>query len=275
MKILIPTDFSQQVDYAWLITQKLGEQLEMEVHFLHVELSSGITLDEAGNLVSGEDVDLSFYNKLKEMAEDKLQSICAPRSNKISTHIAFGPVKDKIIEFANAGGFDLIVMGTKGAHGLKELFSGTETQQVVRHSKVPVLSLMCNRSELNIKNILLIHEMGKNEPQNLQLMKNIQKAFNAKIHLLKIIESDSKKDAELSKIAEFALLNKIENFEAHILKDSDVEAGIIHFNQMHEMDIVCIGTHGRTGFSKFIKGSVAEKLVNHLFKPIITFHLND
>jgi hypothetical protein len=41
---------------------------------------------------------------------------------------------------------------------------------------------------------------------------------------------------------------------------------------MHEVDIVCIGTHGK---GSFFHTSATEKLINHLFKPIISFHLKN
>jgi nucleotide-binding universal stress UspA family protein len=57
-----------------------------------------------------------------------------------------------------------------------------------------------------------------------------------------------------------------------MLNDNDVENGVIHFNQTQEMDIICIGTHGKGGL---FHQSATEKLINHLFKPIITYHLKN
>jgi nucleotide-binding universal stress UspA family protein len=68
----------------------------------------------------------------------------------------------------------------------------------------------------------------------------------------------------------FASDNNLIDIETHIVKDSDVEKGVKHFEQLSRMDIICIGTHGKGGF--FHK-SATEKLINHLFKPIISYHL--
>ena len=70
----------------------------------------------------------------------------------------------------------------------------------------------------------------------------------------------------------YALANDISEYENHLLNDHDVENGVIHFNQMHEVDIVCMGTHGK---GSLFHTSATEKLINHLFKPIISFHLNN
>jgi nucleotide-binding universal stress UspA family protein len=68
----------------------------------------------------------------------------------------------------------------------------------------------------------------------------------------------------------FAEMNGITNFESHLIHDMDVENGVVHFNQMNDMDLLCIGTHGKGGL---FHHSATEKLINHLFKPIISFHL--
>jgi hypothetical protein len=74
------------------------------------------------------------------------------------------------------------------------------------------------------------------------------------------------------KMDEFARLNDLQKFHKHFIKDTDVENGVIHFNQMKNMDIICIGTHGKGGF---FHHSATESLINHLYKPIISFHLKN
>jgi nucleotide-binding universal stress UspA family protein len=133
---------------------------------------------------------------------------------------------------------------------------------------------MCDRSDLIIENILLVHDFTKPKNENLDLLHKLIIAFNTKVHLLQIVENlnDENKSAILAQMDEFAKANSISNFDKHLLNDYDVENGVIHFNQMQEMDIVCIGTHGKGGL--FHKSS-AEKLINHLFKPIISYHLSN
>ena len=96
------------------------------------------------------------------------------------------------------------------------------------------------------------------------------KAFNTKTHLLHIISKEGDKESVSAGMDKFATENNIANYEKHFLIDKDVENGVVHFNQMHEMDVICIGTHGKGGL---FHTSATEKLVNHLFKPIISFHL--
>lgn len=156
--------------------------------------------------------------------------------------------------------------------GVKRKNFGYRYTMVARKSTIPVLSLMCDRSDLTINHLLLVHDFTKPTAEDLNLMHKILKAFNPTLHLLQIVSGEVatvKTNIELN-MQQFANLNSIEKFECHIINDKDVENGVIHFNQMNNMDMICIGTHGKGGM---LHQSATEKLINHLFKPIISFHL--
>ena len=275
LKVLIPTDFSVQAEYAHLMVKKLEEKIPVEIHFIHVlGVPDTVTMDNNGNIETCGEISVDYVVSQKTIADRKLNNLKVLYGNEINTHLELGKLTEKIISYSQENKFDLIVMGTKGAWGLKEKLSGSETQIIARQSTVPLLSLMCDRSDLIIENILLVHDFSNAKNENLELLHKLIKAFNTKVHLLQITEnvSDENKSKVLSKMDEFATANTISNFEKHVLKDSDVENGVIHFNQMQDMDIICIGTHGKGGL---FHHSATEKLINHLFKPIISYHLKN
>ena len=275
LKVLIPTDFSVQAEYAYLMVKKLEEKIPVEIHFIHVlGVPDTVTMDKNGNIQTCGEISVDYVVSQKTIAERKLNNLKTLYGNDIQVHLELGKLTDKIVSYAQNQRFDLIVMGTKGAWGLKEKLSGSETQMIARQSTIPLLSLMCDRSDLIIENILLVHDFSNPKNENLTLLHKLIKAFNTKVHLLQIAKDTSfeNKTAVFSKMDEFALINQISNFEMHVLNDSDVENGVIHFNQMQEMDIICIGTHGKGGL---FHHSATEKLINHLFKPIISYHLKN
>jgi nucleotide-binding universal stress UspA family protein len=274
IKILIPTDFSVQAEFAYLMVKKLEEKTSVDIHFLHVmNVPDTVTMDTGGNIQTCGEIDVNYVVKQKEIAERNLANLKTLYGNDINSHFVLGKVTDGILNFAEANHFDLIVMGTKGAWGLKDKLSGSETQMIARKSKIPVLSLMCDRSDLNIQNILLVHNFNHPSKEDFHLMHKLIKAFNTKFHLLQITSGkvDAEKVLVEANMKSFAELNYITNYECHLINDKDVEKGVVHFNQMNNMDMVCIGTHGKGGI---FHHSATEKLINHLFKPIISFHLN-
>lgn len=274
LKILIPTDFSVQAEYAYLMVKKLEEKTPVDVHFLHVlNVPDTVTMDSKGEIQTCGEIDVKYVVQQKEIAERKLENLKVLYGQNIHTHFLLGKVTDAILNFAEKNHYDLIVMGTKGSWGIREKLSGSETQMIARKSRIPVLSLMCDRSDLDIKNILLVHDFSHPAKEDLQLMQKLVKAYNTKFHLLQI--TSGKVETEKARVEEnmkkFAALNNLQNYACHLINDKDVENGVIHFNQMNNMDIICIGTHGKGGI---FHNSATEKLINHLFKPIISFHLN-
>ena len=275
LKVLIPTDFSVQAEYAYLMVKKLEEKIPVEIHFIHVlGVPDTVTMDNDGNIETCGDISVDYIASQKNIAERKLGDLKTLYGNDITTHLELGKLTDKIISHSQNHHFDLIVMGTKGAWGLKEKLSGSETQIIARQSTIPLLSLMCDRSDLMIKNILLVHDFSNPKNENLNLLHKLIKAFDTKVHLLQITKDSevSTKKSIMSNMESFALSNSILNYDKHVLNDYDVENGVIHFNQMQEMDIICIGTHGK---GSLFHQSTTEKLINHLFKPIISYHLKN
>lgn len=272
LKVLIPTDFSVQAEYAYLMVKKLEEKIPVEIHFIHVlSVPDTVTMDKNGNIETCGEISVDFVISQKEIALRKLNNLKTIYGNEINVQLELGKLTDKIVSYSKENHFDLIVMGTKGSWGIKEKLSGSETQMIARQSQVPLLSLMCDRSDLVIKNILLVHDFRTAKKENLSLLHKLISAFNTKTHFLQIVYGENERaDVEVA-MDKFASVNSIENYEKHFLLDKDVENGVVHFNQMHEMDVVCIGTHGKGGF---FHTSATEKLVNHLFKPIISFHIN-
>jgi nucleotide-binding universal stress UspA family protein len=274
LKVVIPTDFSVQAEYAYLMVKNLESKIPIDIHFLHVmQVPDTVTMDVEGNVFTCGEIDSTFIETQRDIALRKLNNLKTLYGSDINVHLKLGKTTDSTLAFAKENKIDLIVMGTKGAFGLKEKLSGSSTQMIARKSSIPILSLMCDRSDLKIENILLVHDFSKPEKLDLNVMQKMIDNFGCNLHLLHILSGSSLhlKESFEQKAEEFAKLNNIKSYEFHTVSDKDVESGVIHFNQMHDMDIICIGTHGKGGF---FHTSATEKLINHLFKPIISFHLN-
>ena len=69
---------------------------------------------------------------------------------------------------------------------------------------------------------------------------------------------------------QFATSHQLTHVRKHILLEKDVEQGVLHFDQMQSVDFLLIGTHAKGGIFHI---SATEKLVNHMYKPILTFHI--
>ncbi|MCZ2101443.1 MAG: universal stress protein [Chitinophagales bacterium] len=274
LKVLIPTDFSVQSDFAFMMVQKLEEHLTIEPHFVHIiDVPDTVTLDGHGNITTCGDIDGRYVQAQVDIAEQKLKQIKEQHGDHIQTYVRFGKLTDTINLFSSEMGFDLVVMGTKGTWGLKEKLTTTKSQLVVRKSQAPVLTLMCDRSDLIINDVLYVHDFSDDDNSDVPIMHKFSDFFHATFHLLHINDVNSVADSGKieNNMKTYAENHNLQKYKTHILAAKDVEEGVKEFLKKQDADIVFIGTHGKGG--KFHK-SYAEALVKHLFKPIVTFHFN-
>ena len=58
----------------------------------------------------------------------------------------------------------------------------------------------------------------------------------------------------------------------HSVAWGDAVSQIVEYATTHEADLLVIATHGRTGLSHVLLGSVAEHIVRHSTVPVLTIH---
>lgn len=74
-----------------------------------------------------------------EKAVEKGQQEVGQINGKVEKELLEGPAAEAILHVAEVRGNDLIIMGTRGAGGLKSLLLGSQSQKVVSHAPCPVL----------------------------------------------------------------------------------------------------------------------------------------
>lgn len=270
IKVLIPTDFSIEAEYAFMMVNNLSKKVNIEITFLHIlNVPDTVTLGMDNVINTCGEIDMNFVEIQRNMAAVKLTEL-QQKHDGVKIELIFGHTTTGITQFAEENKFDLIALGTKGTSGLAERFIGSNAQLIARNSNIPVMTLMCDRSELELKDILLVHNFQENEPQKLNLVRNFIKIFDTKLHFLQIATKNDKEESIKESMTVFAQKNNFVNYEMHVLRDNNMEVGIEKFMESHDMDILCIGTHGKGGI--FHK-SATETLINHLYKPIISYKI--
>jgi nucleotide-binding universal stress UspA family protein len=70
---------------------------------------------------------------------------------------------------------------------------------------------------------------------------------------------------------DFAKKLKLTNYTINVFNDVSEEEGIIYFADSINADMIAMATHGRTGFAHVLAGSIAEDVVSHSKRPVLTF----
>ncbi len=137
--LLVATDFSPHSEAALATAEELGERLGARMHLLHV-------VHPPAEVLSPYEIHLpvGLAEEMQEAARRKL----APRAEKLRArglateiHVASGVASERIPEFAEELGADLVVLGTRGLSGLKHVLLGSVAESVLRRSPCPVLTV--------------------------------------------------------------------------------------------------------------------------------------
>lgn len=274
-KILVPTDGSELSGYALTLAQKFAQQTEADIYALKVvPTPADAVFNDEGKLLEQEDFNLDDIRRAETVALAEVMEWIEKMKIKALPIVKAGHLSDQILYTVRKESIDMVVMGTHGLTGIKELIADSVTEQVVRQAPVPVLSLKCDRSDLEIKNIVFVNSFSDPNPIKNKIIKDLQEAFKAKIHLLRINTSGNfKTTRQLKKnMAKFAEVNEISDVTHHIFCDKDVESGILHFTEDEGMDLISIAVE-KDNFSKLFQQHVSSALVNHVFHPVLTFKI--
>lgn len=277
-KILVPVDFSEISAYGSDLAVKTATHLNAEIHFIHViTLPSHILLTKEGELFEDGDFDTSIPKKQKEEALVKIKNWATRFYPSANTCVCFGHVNEEVMRYAQQHQASLIIMGTHTSSGLGELISSTHGEYIAMHSSIPVMTLKCDRSDMEVQKIMLAGSFKKDDIPHCEMALAMQQAFNAKLYLVRInTPGDFIPDGEAHKhMKAFADKHNLQQVEFAIYNDNTVEEGLMHFTAKENIDIITIGSWQRTGINKLIKGCISSDLINHLYKPILTFQLKD
>ena len=272
-RILVPTDFSKHAEYALKVAAQIAKKNDGEIFLLHM-----LELPTTGNdaLSRAHDIpELMFFKnaaikKLEDlMDEDYLEGI------KVSEVVQFELAFDGILKISKVNEVDLIVMGSHGASGYKEMFIGSNAETVVRNSEVPVLIIKAEEENFEVNDFVFASDFSEEIKKPFEKVVEFANKFDATLHLAMINTPNNFKPTSLSNqiMDEFVANFKVNKFETHIYNESNVEKGILNFANSIDADLIGMSTHGRKGLSHFFNGSISEDLVNHSSRPVVTFKI--
>lgn len=274
-KIIVPVDFSKHSEYALETGAALAKQHNAELVVMHMlEMSESIFSASSEDRGQENAFMLMVANKKFEDFLDQpyLESI------RVTPMIKYHKVLKEVAEVADDIKANIIVMGSRGHNEHDGIFTGSNTEKVVRYSNTPVLVVKSKPKAVHFEHIVLATDFSE---ESIPAVRNAQKLLGKlgkKTTLLHInlpnlgFLSTNEMD---KKIAEFLELARFKETDMNIARISDhnVEDGVLSYAKRQNADAVAMITHGRKGLSHFFGGSISEDIVNHSKLPVVTFKL--
>lgn len=279
-RILVPTDFSHQAENALKVAAQMAKRFDGEIFLLHMlELPMQLVGTAAsGSAVGGTNNNLPEAIYFMKLAKKRFQQIMkAPYLKDVRVHetVEFHQAFEGIMEVGDKHNCDIIIMGSHGATGFKEMFVGSNTEKVVRNSHIPVLVIKNEHPQFLIDDFVFATDCDMENKHTLSQAIRFSKQIGARLHLVYVNTANNFKtsgDAQ-NCLKEFVEGEDLEDYTINIYNDVTVENGILNFAKDINAGLIGISTHGRKGLAHFFNGSISEDLVNHAQMPVITFKI--
>ncbi|PHR71917.1 MAG: universal stress protein UspA [Lutibacter sp.] len=275
-KIIVPIDFSKHSEYALETAAVLAQKNNAELLVLHMlELSNAI-LTRDGNSIQTETI---FFLKLAEKKFKEFLDKPYLKGIKVTPIVKHFKVFSEVSQVAKEHCVDLIVMGSHGVSGLKEIFVGSNTEKVVRNSDIPVLVVKHHPILTDFDSVVFACDFSEEIIGAFTKASKMLKELGIKMYLLHVNLPNEKfrSSTEIErKVATF--LEKVEGNlskmnEVAYVSDYSVEKGILNYSNVVGADLIAVVTHGRKGLTHFMDGSVSEDVANHSTLPVLTFKI--
>ncbi|ELZ24731.1 universal stress protein [Natrinema limicola] len=284
--ILVPTDGSDHAARAAEQALTLADWFDATVHAISV-----VDTNAASGLLSSGSVRREFMSQLEDGAEHAVETVetMADGSSAVQTAVLRGEPKKKILAYATDIDAELIVMGTHGRSGVSRFVAGSVTEHVVRRAEIPVLTVRANeRTEPadGYDEILVPTDGSDAAGAAVDHGLELARAADARVHAVTVLDTGDMAASptltpptEVLKQLETERQNATDEIAARAREDGlaatstvlegQPERELLEYIDDHEIDLVVMGTHGRSGIDRLLLGSTTERLLRHASTPIL------
>jgi nucleotide-binding universal stress UspA family protein len=275
-KILVPIDVNTDSKEQISVTIKLANAYKSEILLMYVVPDEALK-DEIKDIVIKSVTEL--LNEIKKTLESNKVKVLEPI-------IAFGNIASTIVQKANLEKVHLVLIGANEKKKRAKFKLGIIAEQIIRISDVPVWLVNAEQKPL-FKHILCpvdFSEPSKRALNNAIMLAGKYKSALCILTVYEPIDYVSKRiNVDLEEENE-TRLKRVKNEMRTFLKEFNldgvnhkievkrgkVDEKILNTIKKQPIDLLIMGTNGRTGLSRFIMGSVTEKVIREMPCSFIT-----
>ncbi|MFB6228985.1 MAG: universal stress protein [Halobacteriales archaeon] len=289
-RILIPVDGSDEATHAARRGLELARTCDATVSVLHVVEQKSLRLTEA----------VEEKTRLREQGETVLEDIAELTSEfdqPVTRVLTEGEPAVQISDAASERNTDLIVIGRQGMTGLGKRLLGGVTEQVLRRSDVPVFVVPegdpVSGTHSGYSRILVPTDGSDNTDAAIPHGAPMARHFDSTIHVLNVVdlqaaggvfsaggletefvqrleargrEAVTEVADEISEVApDVDVKTSVERTTSH----GGVPVGVREYVEESNIDMVVMGTRGRSNLERQLFGSVASTVLRTVDVPIL------
>ncbi|TYL36496.1 universal stress protein [Natronococcus pandeyae] len=262
-RILIPTDGSDVAVAAAETGFAFARRFDSTLHAVHV-LDDGDP-DRGDQLVTA----------VEEASVDlDIETTTAVLEESPSVH-------DTIVDYVRDNEIDCVVMGTHGTAHPDRPVLGSVAERTIRTAPVPVVTVNEQTVPPSVLETVLVPTDGSEHAleaagHGTALAANV----GASLHIVNVVrlrlddltetveEREERGREAIDEVIDVASRAGVSPVEASLLTGVPYQS-IVDYVRTHDVDLVVMGTHGRTGVGRHFIGSVTERVMRRADVPVV------
>lgn len=284
-KLLCLIDFSAGSQQAMRVAIRLANEAGAELVLLHAWYLPPLAF--TGEYMFSADLVQELSDDSRKGLDAAVQEATALGAKRVTSQLVTGMPRYEITQLLEKDPtFDLVVMGTHGRTGISRVLLGSVAEGIVRHAPCSVLVVRPDSAVAPFRRVLCPIDFSDSSRHAAELATELVPPGSRGITLLHVIDPPVDHDRRQSVIdflrdldqrtnehlgrwvtelgakaaAPVNQLCRVGRPGAEILKALD---------EAPDLDLVVMGSHGRTGLARVFLGSVAEKVVRHARCPVL------
>lgn len=274
-QILVPTDFSDCAGNAIDFAVQSAKIIPMEITLLHsFELNDNMYTDYIG-------VNREFNQTMLTGAKENLANLKKSMEENdgvtVDTLISKDSLQEAITESLREKKFELIVMGTLGASGIKEKLWGSRTSATIGKSRIPVIAIPNEYKWKKPQKILFATNQFEKDPAILDIVFELAGLYMASVQVAVFTdEEDDKAGTFLEnkrKISEYeTFLKETYNEDtltsAHLYGENFSET-LQDFIKKNDIDMLVMVTYPHKFWNRIFNPSKTKLMSYHTKIPLL------
>lgn len=295
-RIVIAVDGSDEAKHAARCGLEFARVFDATVDVVHIVDQKALrltrTTDEETRL---RERGATIFTEIEELASEV--------GHPVTTTLLEGKPAVRISEYAHERDADLIVVGRQGLTGVGRRLLGGVTERVLHRSDVPVLVISDEDNEGDVEadysRVLITTDGSENAEVAIPHGTAIAQRYGSDVHVLNVVDVQAaggvfnagglekkfleRLDARGQEAVD-SVANKIEESVPDLSVETAVErtasfegaaAGVGEYIAENEIDLVLMGSHGRSNLERQLLGSVASTVLRTVDVPVLVVKRSD
>lgn len=275
-KILVAFDGSQSSENALLESFKLAAEEKCWITVATVVPEYRGDLDLTGVT--------DVHNTLLRQGEELLSraaSLAQREGALIKTVLEEGEIYERLVDLAEAENCGVVIVGRRGRSSLERALVGSVAARVIGHSQRDVL-VVPTGTKIGWRNILLATDGSKYSAFATEKAIDFAKSYGGTLTAVSVVDVPDELFAEAPSLVD-DLVNKAKGYvdtvrrkaeemgvpTQTLVKEGESFRSVIKLAAEGNIDMIVMGSHGRTGLKRLLMGSVTEKVIGHAPCPVL------